>query len=51
MIDCRCEVVVGEPKCSEVEMVLPKQICQDIIYGYAEEPKYDHYEVHHILWL
>ena len=22
----RCEVVVGEPKCSEVEMVLPKQV-------------------------
>jgi len=28
-------VVVGPPKCSEVELVLPKQICTDIVYGYA----------------
>jgi len=38
----RCEVVVGPPKCSEVELVLPKQICTDIVYGYAApepEPK------------
>lgn len=38
----RCEVVVGPPKCSEVELVLPKQVCQDIVYGFtAEEPKYE----------
>ena len=33
----RCEVVVGEPKCSEVELVLPKQICKDIVYGFAAD--------------
>ncbi|XP_059094999.1 uncharacterized protein LOC131889819 [Tigriopus californicus] len=49
----RCEVKVGEPKCEEIELVLPKQICTDIIYGLAEvpyEPEYGHpqpaYESH-----
>ena len=32
-----CQVIVGPPKCSEVELVLPKQVCQDIVYGYAED--------------
>ena len=34
----RCNVVVGEPKCEEVELVLPRQVCKDIIYGFREVP-------------
>lgn len=33
-----CQVVVGEPKCEEIELVLPKQVCTDIVYGFAEVP-------------
>eukprot|EP00094_Tigriopus_californicus_P010132 TCALIF_09771-PA protein Name:"Protein of unknown function" AED:0.45 eAED:0.45 QI:24/1/0.66/1/0.5/0.33/3/0/311 len=33
-----CQVVVGEPKCEEIELVLPKQVCTDILYGFAEVP-------------
>jgi hypothetical protein len=36
----KCEVVVGPPKCSEVELVLPKQVCKDIVYGFAEDQKH-----------
>ena len=34
----RCNVDIGEPKCEEIELVLPKQICKDIVYGYAHVP-------------
>lgn len=39
----KCQPVVGTPVCQKVELVLPKQICQDIIYGYAHKPSaYEH---------
>jgi hypothetical protein len=34
----KCQPVVGSPVCQKVELVLPKQICQDVIYGYAHKP-------------
>ena len=34
----KCQPVVGAPKCQRVELVLPKQVCQDIIYGFTHKP-------------
>ena len=33
----KCQPKIGKPKCQKVELVLPKQICQDIVYGYAHK--------------
>ena len=39
----KCSPVVGDPICQKVELVLPKQVCQDVIYGYAHKPSaYEH---------
>jgi len=39
-----CVPVVANPKCDKVELVLPKQICRELLYGYAEKPvhSYEH---------
>ncbi len=34
----KCHPLVGVPKCQRVELVLPKQVCQDIIYGFTHRP-------------
>ena len=35
----KCQpVIASAPKCQKVELVLPKQICQDLVYGYAHKP-------------
>ena len=40
----KCQPVVGAPICQKVELVLPKQVCQDVIYGYAHKPSaYEHW--------
>lgn len=31
----KCHPVISNPKCQKIELVLPKQICQDIIYGFT----------------
>lgn len=41
----QCKVNVGEAKCSEIELVLPKQVCKDLVFGYADV-SYGH-EQHH----
>jgi len=33
-----CVPVVAKPKCDKVELVLPKQVCRELLYGYAEKP-------------
>lgn len=45
-----CVPVVSDPKCDKVELVLPKQVCRELLYGYAEKPiqKYNvNFESHH----
>lgn len=39
-----CVPVAANPKCDQVELVLPKQICRELLYGYAEKPvhPYEH---------
>jgi len=34
----KCQPIIGAPKCQRVELILPKQICQDIIYGFTHRP-------------
>ena len=33
----KCTPEIGAPKCREVELVLPKQVCKDLIVGYADK--------------
>ena len=33
----KCTPEIGAPKCREVELILPKQVCRDLIIGYAEK--------------
>merc|ERR1739846_267711 len=33
----KCITQLGAPDCSTVELTLPKQVCKEINYGYAEE--------------
>ena len=39
----KCTTRLGAPRCQKVELTLPKQVCIEIVYGYAEdpEPKYE----------
>ena len=34
----KCQPVITDPVCRRIELTLPKQICQDIVYGYARKP-------------
>ncbi len=39
----KCTTKLGAPKCQKIEITLPKQVCIEIVYGYAEdkpEPSY-----------
>jgi len=35
----QCTVEIGPPECKPVELVLPKQVCQEVLYGHASKPK------------
>jgi hypothetical protein len=35
----KCVAKLGEPECIEVELTLPKQVCVELVYGYAHEHK------------
>jgi len=35
----QCTVDIGPPECKPVELVLPKQVCQEVLYGHASKPK------------
>merc|ERR1712223_1819878 len=35
----KCITQLGAPDCSTVELTLPKQVCKEIVYGYAHEEK------------
>jgi len=39
-----CVPVVAKPKCDKVELVLPKQVCRELLYGFAEKPIQPHYQ-------
>ena len=42
----KCQPVIGSPVCQKVELVLPKQVCQDILVGYAHKPSiYEHWKL------
>jgi len=34
-----CNVKLGQPECKPVDLVLPKQVCQEILYGHAHKAK------------
>merc|ERR1712051_785365 len=33
-----CKAEIGVPACQKVELTLPKQVCVQLVYGYAHEP-------------
>ena len=33
------------PMLAQVELVLPKQVCRELLYGFAEKPIQPHYQV------
>lgn len=35
----QCKAKLGAPQCKPIELVLPKQVCQELLYGYASKPK------------
>jgi hypothetical protein len=35
----KCTYGLGEPACQKVELTLPKQVCVELVYGYAHEEK------------
>merc|ERR1739847_253130 len=34
----KCVAGLGAPACQKVELTLPKQVCVELVYGYAHEP-------------
>jgi len=34
----KCTAGLGAPACQKVELTLPKQVCVELVYGYAHEP-------------
>ena len=34
----KCQPVVSDPICRRIELTLPKQVCQDIVYGFPHNP-------------
>ena len=36
----KCTYGLGEPACQKVELTLPKQVCVELVYGYAHEEKH-----------
>jgi hypothetical protein len=38
VIVAKCVAGLGAPACQKVELTLPKQVCVELVYGYAHEP-------------
>lgn len=36
----KCVTKLGAPNCQKVELTLPKQVCVELVYGYAHEPEH-----------
>jgi len=34
----KCDTQLAAPACQKVELTLPKQVCIELVYGYAEDP-------------
>lgn len=34
----KCDTVLAAPACQKVELTLPKQVCIELVFGYAEDP-------------
>ena len=44
----KCNTTLGKPECHKVELTLPKQVCRELVFGYAheethKEPKHVHH--------
>merc|ERR1712088_980628 len=37
VVVAKCTAGLGEPACQKVELTLPKQVCVELVYGYAHE--------------
>merc|ERR1712226_270676 len=35
----KCDTKLAAPACQKVELTLPKQVCVELVYGYAHEPE------------
>ena len=35
----KCQTQLAAPACQKVELTLPKQVCVELVYGYAHEPE------------
>merc|ERR1739848_663891 len=38
VVVAHCKAEIGVPACQKVELTLPKQVCVQLVYGYAHEP-------------
>lgn len=38
----KCQTQLAAPACQKVELTLPKQVCVELVYGYAHEPAPHH---------
>merc|ERR1712086_940850 len=38
VVVAHCKAELGVPACQKVELTLPKQVCVQLVYGYAHEP-------------
>ncbi|XP_023328541.1 protein piccolo [Eurytemora carolleeae] len=34
----QCTVQIGPPECNPIELILPKQVCVELVYGHASKP-------------
>ena len=39
----KCATSLGKPECQKVELTLPKQVCKELVYGYAEDAHHGSY--------
>ena len=37
VVVAHCKAIIGVPACQKVELTLPKQVCVQLVYGYAHE--------------
>jgi len=38
----KCITQLAAPACQKVELTLPKQVCVELVYGYAHDPEPHH---------
>jgi len=43
----KCQTQLGAPACNDVELTLPKQVCVELVYGYAHEEAPAYGKGHH----